>query len=130
MRRLPVYILIDTSESMVGTAIESVQGGIGTLMTALRKNPYALEMGAISIITFDRVAKKVVPLTDIYSFQRPNLEVAPGTAFGAGIRLLDQSLSAELVKTTLDQKGDYKPLVFISDAIEKRPLWGSGMRPH
>jgi uncharacterized protein YegL len=113
MRRLPVYLLIDTSESMVGTAIEAVQAGLGTLMTALRKNPYALEMGAISIISFDRTAKKLVPLTEVYSFQLPNLDVAPGTALGAGIRLLDQSLSAELVKTTPEQKGDYKPLIFI-----------------
>ena len=113
MRRLPVYLLIDTSESMVGTAVESVQAGLGTLMTALRKNPYALEMGAVSVITFDRAAKKLVPLTEVYSFQTPTLEVAPGTALGAGLRMLDQSMSSELVKSTPDQKGDFKPLVFI-----------------
>jgi uncharacterized protein YegL len=63
MRRLPVYLLVDTSESMVGTAIESVQSGLGVMMRALRKSPYALEMGAVSIITFDRVAKKDEKLT-------------------------------------------------------------------
>ncbi len=87
LRRLPVYLLIDTSESMVGTAIESVQGGIGTLMTALRKNPYALEMGAISIITFDRTAKKAMPLTDIFSFHaqiwKLRRELLWGPVFGS-----------------------------------------------
>ena len=37
MRRLPVYLLIDTSESMVGSAIESVRDGLSAMLVALRK---------------------------------------------------------------------------------------------
>lgn len=43
MRRLPVYLLVDTSESMVGTAIESVQSGLGVMMRALPKAPMRLK---------------------------------------------------------------------------------------
>ena len=43
MRRLPIYFLIDVSESMVGEPIEEVQNGIRTIIQELRFDPYALE---------------------------------------------------------------------------------------
>lgn len=36
MRRLPIYFLIDVSESMVGEPIEEVQNGIRTIIQELR----------------------------------------------------------------------------------------------
>ena len=113
MRRLPVYLLIDTSESMVGPAIESVRTGLSAMLAALRKNPYALEMGALGLITFGGKAQKVSPLTEVYAFQTPDLNVKPGTTLGEAISLLGQAISAEIVKTTPERKGDYKPLVFV-----------------
>lgn len=113
MRRLPVYLLIDTSESMIGPAIESVRSGLSAMLAALRKNPYALEMGALGIITFGGRARKLMPLTEVYLFQPPELDVQPGTTLGSAIALLDHAIATEVVKTTPDQKGDYKPLVFV-----------------
>ena len=43
MRRLPVYILIDTSGSMHGEPIEAVRNGLQVLISSLRQDPYALE---------------------------------------------------------------------------------------
>ena len=43
MRRLPVYLLVDTSGSMHGEAIEAVRNGLQVLVSALRQDPYALE---------------------------------------------------------------------------------------
>lgn len=113
MRRLPIYLLIDTSESMIGPAVDSVQAGLRTMVDALRKNPYALEIGAIGIVTFDRTATQLVPLTEVCTLQMPDLDVAPGTSLGAGLRLLDGCMTKELTTSTPDRKGDYKPLVFI-----------------
>ena len=42
MRRLPVYLLIDTSGSMKGEPIESVKVGIESMIATLRQDPYAL----------------------------------------------------------------------------------------
>lgn len=134
MRRLPVYLLIDTSESMVGPAIESVRSGLSAMLSALRKNPYALEMGALSVITFGGKAQKVAPLTEVYAFQSPELDVRPGTTLGSAIALLDQAISTEIVKTTPDQKGDYKPLVFVltdgQPTDEWRPAFEKFKRNH
>lgn len=125
MRRLPVYLLIDTSESMVGSAIESVRAGLSAMLSALRKNPYALEMGALSLITFGGKAQRVMPLTEVYAFQQPELDVRPGTTLGNAISLLDQAITTEIVKTTPEQKGDYKPLVFVLTDGQPTDEWRS-----
>ena len=65
MRRLPVYFLIDVSESMVGDQINSVEEGISHVIQELKKDPYALETVYISIIVFAGKAKTIIPLTDI-----------------------------------------------------------------
>ena len=39
MRRLPVYLLLDCSESMAGPAIEAVEQGVQALVGELRSNP-------------------------------------------------------------------------------------------
>lgn len=54
MRRLPIYFLIDVSESMIGTPIEQVQDGMRTIIQDLRVDPYALETVFVSIIAFMR----------------------------------------------------------------------------
>ena len=52
MRRLPIYFLIDVSESMVGDPIEQVQDGMATIIKELRTDPYALETVWVSVIAF------------------------------------------------------------------------------
>ncbi len=64
MRRLPVYLLIDTSGSMYGEPIESVKNGLQSLMSSLRQDPYALETAFLSVIEFNSEATQIVPLTD------------------------------------------------------------------
>ena len=71
MRRLPVYLLIDTSGSMKGEPIEAVNAGLQTLVASLRRDPQALETACLSIITFDKDARVVLPLTPIEELQLP-----------------------------------------------------------
>ena len=67
-RRLPVYILIDTSGSMKGEPIESVKVGLSDMIASLRLDPYALETACISIITFNSNVNQILPLTDLENF--------------------------------------------------------------
>ena len=114
-RRLPVYILIDTSGSMQGEPIESVKVGLSDMMTTLRQDPYALETVWISIITYDNDVNQVLPLTELSDLQLPNIvtpESGP-THMGAALKLLCEKYDKEVNMGSKEQKGDWMPLLFI-----------------
>ena len=113
MRRLPVYLVLDTSGSMYGEPIEAVKNGVQTLISTLRSDPYALETAFISIITFNTNAQQLTSLTELASFQQPTIDAGGCTALGGALELLAQKIDAEVTKTTAEQKGDWKPLVFL-----------------
>lgn len=113
MRRLPVYLLLDCSGSMFGEPIEAVKNGVQVLVSTLRQDPYALETAYLSIITFDSSARQASPLTELAAFQQPTLQACGCTALGEALTLVSQCADNEVVKTTPEKKGDWKPLVFI-----------------
>lgn len=113
MRRLPIYLLLDCSGSMMGEPITAVQTGLQNLVATLRQDPYALETAYISVITFDSEARQTVPLTELSQFNPPTLSATGTTAMGAALKLLAERIEAEVTKTTADTKGDWKPVVFL-----------------
>ena len=113
MRRLPVYFLVDVSESMVGAPIQQVQDGMRMIVQELRTDPYALETAYISVIAFAGKAKCVSPLTELYKFYPPTFPIGGGTSLGNALEFLMDDMDKTLVRTTTEQKGDWKPIVFL-----------------
>jgi len=115
IRRLPVYLLLDTSGSMRGEPIEAVNTGLQTMISALRTDPYALETVCISIITFDAMAEVVVPLTQLDELRVPTIETPQSgpTHMGLALETLSRNITQEIRFSTGSNKGDWAPLLFI-----------------
>jgi len=115
MRRLPVYFLLDTSGSMFGEPIQALNNALSGMVNNLRSDAQALDSLWISIVTFDRDVKEVVPLTELVSFQLPEITCPQSgpTHTGKALEVLYQKVTNEIKKGSETQKGDWRPLLFL-----------------
>ncbi len=115
MRRLPVYFLLDTSGSMYGEPIQALNNALSGMFSALRSDAQALDSLWVSLITFDRTVNEICPLTELALFQLPEIYCPQSgpTHTGMALELLYDKVKSELILGNENQKGDWKPLLFI-----------------
>lgn len=126
-RRLPVYVLLDCSESMIGSGLDGLRKGLDAMLKALRQNPHALETAWLSFITFDQTAEVKTPLTAVEDLQIPQLRIRAGTSLGAALRLLAERIQTEVKRPTPTSKGDFRPLVILITDGQPTDEWRSGL---
>ena len=114
-RRLPIYIAIDTSGSMNGEPISSVNVGLQAMIHALRQDPHALDTVHLSIVTFDNEVKEIFPLMPLEEVQLPEITCpkSGATNLGAGLELVIQRMQRDVVKSSAEVKGDWRPMLFL-----------------
>ncbi|MCC2962643.1 VWA domain-containing protein [Massilia sp. IC2-278] len=115
VRRLPVYLALDTSGSMRGEPIQAVNVGLHALLASLRQNPFALESASLCIVTFDARVTTILPMTPLEDIVLPEV-VCPDsgpTFLGAALHAICDMLARDIRTSTVDQKGDWRPLLFV-----------------
>lgn len=114
-RRLLAYFLLDTSGSMRGEPIQALNNGFNGLINMLRMDPQAMDSLHISVTTFDKEVRNIIPLTDLASFQPVEITCPDSgpTHTGDALEILCRLVSSELIKGTEERKGDWKPLLFV-----------------
>lgn len=109
-QRFCVYLLLDTSGSMRGEPITSVNIGLRAMMASLRQQHHALDSIYLSIVTFDSLIKEVLPLTPLRLIVLPEI-VCPesgATFLGEGLLKICQKVDNEL-----NRAADAQPLLFV-----------------
>lgn len=132
-RRLPVYLLLDTSGSMQGAPIESVRQGLDLFQREVSNDPFARDVVAVGIITFASDAQLVTgSLVPISAFTVPSLVADGVTRLDLAFNTLLQSIDRDVARPVKGgQRGDWKPAVFILtdgrptdvDGYENNALW-------
>lgn len=125
IRRLPIYLLLDCSGSMQGAPIEAVRRGIEQFTKDVQEDEFAKQTVHIGVIVFGETVELVTNgLIPIENFKPPLLVAEGQTPLGQALRLLQQSLNAD-VKLAIKggEKGDWKPLIFILTDGEPTDDW-------
>lgn len=114
MKYLPVYFLIDVSESMIGEPLDWLQKELDQTARRLRADPYTSEKILISIIVFAGKVKRILPLTDPGCFYPVNLPIGWGTCTGRAVSFLMEELDTCFsLNKEEDQEAEGVPLVFL-----------------
>jgi uncharacterized protein YegL len=113
MRKLPIFFVLDVSESMIGEPLRKMEAGIDQIIASLRQDPHSLETVFISLIAFAGKAKALTPLIDLISFYPPKIPIGGGTALGTALNVLMDEIDTKVLSTTFEQRGDWEPIVFL-----------------
>lgn len=118
MRRLPIYILVDTSGKMQGERIELVNRKLNELISNLRKDPYTLEAAYIWVASYDMDMQIYIPLT-IYSVDLPVFDSRPSaTSMQRGVLFFLESIFEKTINKPTAEKKVIIHLCFIYSAAE------------
>ena len=97
---------------MAGAPLKLLSRQLEKVLAELSEDPYALETTYINLIVFSGKVKKIVSNEEVYKVILPELHVGSGTNIGAALDFLYKDIHLNVEKTTLDKKGDWKPLIF------------------
>jgi len=113
-RRVPVYILADTSGSMEGAPMEALNNHLKILKDTLMDDPYAYETAWISLITFGGDDAKIVcTLTKLTDFEPPFLKASGRTPLGDAMKKLNECIDKDVRLLDENHLSDYKPLLYV-----------------
>lgn len=113
MRRLPVYILINTAIDNLKIQEQEIKS-LEVLIRTIQKTNNFQDITFISVIGYNESTETITPLTNIYEFNLPQIEFKSGySSLTKAVASLCEIIERNKIKTTCEYLGDYRPLVYI-----------------
>jgi uncharacterized protein YegL len=126
---LPCYVAVDTSDSVTGPVLDSLNVELGRLADAFHDDSRVSGTCRLALLTFDAEARVVLPLTPAADLPAaPALAATrPATNYEAVLRLLRQQIGRDLVGLRMAGLRPLRPLrplvVFVTDGRPTRGYW-------
>ncbi|MCC6794425.1 MAG: hypothetical protein IT366_04845 [Candidatus Hydrogenedentes bacterium] len=113
MRRLPVYIVLEYSDSMSAMTLDALYEGLRRFVAQLRSDPEMIEMIWLSVIVYGTNASVAIPLSDVFSIRIPNFQSSKGASLGEALEVLVTQTRAETIQRDVSSQGDWGPLIAV-----------------
>lgn len=115
MTVLPVYIVLDTSASTIGSIYDLNIAAL-SMVDAFTLQPLLGETVWVSIVTFSNNAKVLVPLLPGRELKIPLITPGGGTSYGSAFRLLRKIIPSDIKRVRSTGNRVLRPVMFfISD---------------
>ncbi|NJL10449.1 MAG: VWA domain-containing protein [Calothrix sp. SM1_7_51] len=111
--RCPCILLLDTSGSMEGAAIEALNQGLLSFKDELVKNSLASRRVEVAIVTFDSTVSIVQDFITADQFNPPILTAQGLTTMGAGINKALDMIAERKAQYRTNGIAYYRPWVFL-----------------
>lgn len=100
---------------MYGEPIQALNNALSGMVASLRLDPHAAETVWISVTTFGLEVETLMPLTELAQINIPSITCPQSgpTFTGKGLAELKRNVERDMRRSTPDQKGDWRPLLFI-----------------
>lgn len=125
---LACYLALDTSDSMVGPALEALNVELARLIDAVRADARLADVCRLAVVTFDEEARVHLQLTPVAELGRPPRFAAtrPSTNYEAAFRLLRRLITEDLAGLRASGRRPLRPLVWLlTDGRPTRGYWPS-----
>ena len=124
-QKLPVYLLCDRSDSMLGEGITALNKGLTSMHAAILGDPITRDKCLLSIIQFNQKAELVLELQDTAALPSlPRISADGLTNYGAAFHALRAAIDSDIKRLDANGESLLRPLVFmISDGSPNDERW-------
>lgn len=111
--RCPCVLLLDTSASMQGEKIASLNAGLATFKAAVTEDPMAALRVEVAVVTFDSAVHVAKEFGGVRDFEPPVLTAGGATHMGAGIVRALELVEARKARYKAEGLMYYRPWIFM-----------------
>lgn len=119
---LPLYIVCDTSGAMTG-ALPALRQNLASLVEDLASDPVIADTTMLSIITFDNVARTLVPLSDPDSVKVPEMNASGGASYSQAFEEYNRGFTRDYRCLQQANCRVFRPHVFFLTSGQANDIW-------